>query len=358
MYTNPRLEINLRKIRENAERIIEICSRYGVKVMGVTKSFSGDPRIARAFTEAGITSFADSRLQNIVALKEAGIKGEQMLLRIPMKSEAQAIVTYADISVNSELETIRALSDAALTLGKKHKILLMVDVGDLREGVWPDQVLETAKIIAGYRGVELIGLGTNVGCYGGVLPTYENTAILAELAEEIRGKLGMELPMISAGGTCALKLVEDGQWPEGVNYIRVGEAITFGMDTTNMGRLIEGTHQDAFKLVAEIVELKEKPSVPIGPTGYDAFHGVTKFEDKGIRKRAICAIGKQDMFFDGITPIKEGIEVLGGSSDHLLLDVTDCSEPLEVGSEVGFRIMWSNMLRLTTSPYVQRVYIE
>lgn len=358
MAKMPCLKINLTKIRQNAERVIGMCGKHGVSVTGVTKSFCGDPKIVQAFADAGITTFADSRLENIIAMKEAGIRGEFLLLRIPMLSEVVEIVAHADGSVNSEIETIRALSDAAFSIGKRHRVLLMVDVGDLREGVWPDKVLETAGEIMGCKGIEFIGLGTNLGCYGGVLPTYGNLSLLTKLKEEIEQTYGCEVPVVSAGGTSVMKMIEEGPWPAGVNNVRIGEAIMSGMDSVNIERRIPGLHQDAFTLIAEVVELKEKPSMPIGPTGYNAFHGITQHVDKGIRKRAICAIGKQDMFLEKITPYGEGIEVLGGSSDHFLLDVTEYPGKLRIGSTIAFNIMWDNVLRLTTSPYVRRVYTE
>lgn len=355
---NPRLEIDLKKIRANAKNVLDTCKPAGVSVMGVTKSFCAFLPVVQAFVESGITQLADSRLQNIINMKQSGVQAEFMLLRIPMMSEVEELVTYAQMSVNSELEVIEAINNAAGKQKKIHKIMLAVDVGDLREGFWPDQVVEAARACAKMENIELAGLFTNFGCYGGVLPTVKNTSILVELAQQIEEEIGSPLQYVSVGGTVAFKLLEDGIMPKGINHIRIGEAITMGMDTSGMERKINGAFQDAFELVAEIIELKEKPSVPIGDIGYDAFTGIPKFEDKGIRRRAICGIGKQDLFLEALYPKCPGVEVLGASSDHLLLDVTDSPERLRVGDEVRFGITWSNMLRLTTSPYVQKIAVE
>lgn len=356
--TNPRLEIDLNKIKSNATTILNKCKKRNMSVIGITKSFCAYPPIVRALLESGIHIFADSRIQNIIHMKEAGINAEFMLLRIPMLSEVEKLVDYAEMSFNSENKVVKAISEEAQRKGKIHKVVMMVDVGDIREGVLPIDALDTAKQWIAMPNIQLVGIATNFGCYGGILPDKTNTSLLVGISKQIEQKTGEKMQIVSVGGTVALKMVEEGEMPEGISNIRIGEAITIGMDTSGMERLIEGTYQDAFTLFVEIVELKEKTSVPIGRLGYDAFTGVPKFVDKGIRKRAICGIGKQDLFLEALVPLLPDVEVLGASSDHLLLDVTDCPLELEVGSEVSFGITWANMLRLTTSPYVAKVIKE
>ena len=112
------------------------------------------------------------------------------------------------------------------------------------------------------------------------------------------------------------------------------------------------------KLVAEVVELETKPSVPIGETGQDAFGGTPTFTDRGMRKRAILNIGRQDVVVDGIEPLDPGIIVLGGSSDHLILDVEDAQEKVKLGDEITFYPGYGALLALSTSPYVQKVVVK
>jgi ornithine racemase len=355
LMRNPRLTIDIAKIRANAGHIVDSCSAAGLSVMGVTKSFSAYLPVVRAFVDSGIHYLADSRIQNIVYLKRMKVDAQMLLLRIPMPGEIKELVTYGDFSVNSEVETIQAINAECHRQGKKHGILLMVDSGDLREGFFTgDELLQAAKVCAGLPNIEIRGLASSYGCYGGVLPTVGNTGLLVGLAKEVEKIVGYPMQMLSVGGTVALELIENGTMPAGINNLRVGEAITMGMDTSRFERRIPGTCQDAFTLTAEIVELKEKPSVPVGDIGYDAFTGTPKFIDRGIRKRAICAVGKQDLFIEALFPRMEGIEILGASSDHLLLDVSDAPVTLKVGGEIDFDITWSNMLRLTTSKYVRK----
>ena len=48
------------------------------------------------------------------------------------------------------------------------------------------------------------------------------------------------------------------------------------------------------------------------------------FTDRGEKRlKAICATGKQDFDLETTVPVDSGILMLGYSSDHLMLDITD-----------------------------------
>ena len=254
---------------ENARRLTDFCAERGVELSFVTKGVSGLPEVIRAVRAGGITSFADSRMKNIIAAKTAMPDLRYLLIRIPALDEAEEVVRWADWSLQSQIETIRAISDAALRQGKVHPIVLMIDVGDLREGVFGmDQLEEIAPQIKACRGVELVGLGTNVGCYGSILPSVANTEILVKLRDYLNEKYGFRITTLSGGATCVLRLLEEGKLHPAINHLRVGEAILYGEDTDG-NRFLEGYHTDAFLFKAQVVELKRKPSVPIGERGRD-----------------------------------------------------------------------------------------
>lgn len=272
-----------------------------------------------------------------------------------MLSEVKEVVRWADGSLNSELAVINALSKAASSLNKNHKVIVMVDVGDLREGVLPENVLKTVEKIIKLPGIEFEGLGTNIGCYGGVLASYENTKILVDLAIEIEKKYGLAVRTLSGGNSSTLSLLKSGRLAPGINQFRLGEGILLGNESS-LSRLIPGTFHDAFTLKAEVIELKTKPSYPIGEIGCDAFGNIPVFEDKGPMKRAIVALGKQDCIIEDLTPLDESIEILGASSDHMLLDVTKSSN-VKVGSILEFDVTYGALLRLMTSKYVSKYTI-
>lgn len=354
MYA-PILEINTKKVTENAKKLHDFCASKGVELVFATKGFSARPEVIRVAMAGGITSFADSRMKNIMAAKDAIPGLKYLLIRIPAILEAEEVVRWADWSLQSQIEVIRAVSEAALRQGKIHPIILMIDVGDLREGVFGrEQLDEIVPQILDCPGVKLVGLGTNVGCYGSVLPSVDNTAILVELRDYLNRTYGCSISVLSVGGTCALKLLEDGVMPAGINQLRVGEAVLYGEDTTG-NRFLEGYHHDAFLFKAQVVELRRKPSVPIGELGRDGKGDTPEYPDRGVRLRAICAAGKQDVAWAALTPTLPGAEMIGASSDHLIVDVEDCGGQVQVGDWLEFRCGYMAVLDATTSAYVDIV---
>ena len=356
MQGSPILEIYLDKIRYNTSQVVERCHRKGIEVIGVTKGFSAIHQIVSAMVEGGIDGLADARMENIIELREKGFTQPMTLLRIPRLSNVHQVVQYTDTSINSEITVIKALAQAAKKLNKIHQVILMVDVGDLREGVLQENVLTVARQIIKLKEIKLVGLGTNMGCFGGILPSSNNLGILVQLGHTIEKQLGHELEIISGGGTSSLLLIGNDQVPDGVNQLRIGEGILLGTDTTN-NRKIRWLHQDAFLLRAEVIEVKSKPSMPTGTIGRDAFGNIPEFTDIGIRRRAIVSMGKQDVNIEGINPIDERLTILGASSDHLIIDIEDCEHEIKVGDEIAFSLAYSGLLSVSDSKYVKKFFI-
>ena len=352
----PRLVIDLKKVKNNLDRITEMVKGSGSSLMIVTKGYSADMEIFKILDGSDIDYLADSRIQNLK--KYEGAKKERVLLRLPMNSETDEVVRYADISLNSELKTIKNLNESAKRQNKIHKILLMIDLGDLREGIFfknEDEIYHTVEEVLKLNNIELFGLGVNLTCYGAVIPKSDNLSILVEIARKIEKKFDIKLQMISGGNSSSIYLIGRKELPEGINNLRVGEAFLLGGETAYSQKL-EGFYDDAFTLEAEIVELKEKQSVPIGETGVDAFGNKPVYEDRGIIKRAIIAVGRQDVDPDALDPTDSKIDILGASSDHLILDISKSDMKYKVGDIVNFKLSYSSLLRATTSGYVDRVY--
>lgn len=357
MSFTPRLEIYPKRIEANARSIIELCHSNGIKVACVTKVSCAHPRVVQALESAGADMLADSRLENLKAIKQTGTHLPLMLLRIPTPSRAEETVNYADISLTSSIESTRVLSAAAEKIEVNHQVILMVDVGDLREGIWPDRVMKTAKEITSLPNLELVGLGTNLACYGGVIPTTDKMQMLIDLRHECRSVTGLPLPILCGGNSANLPLLSSGGMPHEINLLRIGETILLGRNVIDRSAWPE-TRQDTFRLVAEVVELERKPSIPVGQRGQDAFGGTPQFVDRGIRQRAICNIGRQDIVVDNLEPQDSGMIILGGSSDHLIVDVEDSSSPIQPGTEIGFYPGYGALLAASTSHYVQKTVVE
>lgn len=355
MNTYPRIEIYTDRIRNNCKKVVKLCKGFDIDVMAVTKGFCAWPEIAKCFIEGGATALADARMKNIKKLQD--FKVDKVLLRIPMLSELDDVVEYVDITLISEIETAKALGLKALQRDKVQRVIVMADMGDLREGFWPDDIIPAFGKLLDIKGIEVVGLGTNLSCYGGVIPSRKNMGMLVKHAKAVEDEYGIDLQMVSGGASSSMHLLFNGIMPKGINNLRIGESILLGRETI-LDIKREGYHSDTFVLKAEIVEVKEKPSVPLGDIGRDAFGKVPEFTDRGVRKRAIVAIGKQDIQPDTLIPYDEDIIILGGSSDHTILDVSDCDKAYKVGDILDFDLTYGGMLGGMTSPYVEKVFIE
>ncbi|MBU5591473.1 alanine/ornithine racemase family PLP-dependent enzyme [Clostridium sp. MSJ-4] len=351
----PCIEVDLLKLTHNVKEIVSMCKKKNISVTSVTKVFCAYSPIVEAILRGGVTDVADSRILNLKKLKHMNCN--KMLLKIPMISEVYEVVEYSDVSLNSEIDTIKHLSKAAKDLNKTHNIILMVDIGDLREGVLVGEVIDTVREIIALDNINLIGIGTNLTCYGGVIPDSDNLSKLIKLKEEIKDTFNLNLPVISGGNSSSLHMVINDTMPKGINQLRIGESIVLGRETA-YGEPVPNCYDDVFILKGEIVELKNKPTVPTGKLGMDAFGNRPKFEDKGIRKRAIIAVGKQDIRLEGLVPVDDNITVFGASSDHLILDVTDSKKNLKLGDIVDFKMDYGCLLSVMTSPYIEKYYYE
>lgn len=348
----PVLNIDLDKIEHNARTIVALCSAHGIKVSGVTKVVCGHPAVAAAMLRGGVCGIADSRLENILRMRAVGVDTTFMLLRLPALSRIDDVIDCVDISLNSELQTLRALSASAKSRDKAHRAILMIDLGDLREGVWPDLAVERSKILMQCQGIRLIGIGANLACFGGLAPTHDNMLHLAELAAEIEQACAIRLQWVSGINSSGLKLLVGEGMPERINHARIGEGILLGRETT-LREAWPNTYQDAFVLQAEVVELKRKPSAFSGEHCEDAFGGHPHFDDHGDILHALVNIGRQDVAVEGITPLEPAI-IIGASSDYLGMDVSALAGRIKLGDILSFNVNYAALLAAMTSAYVEK----
>ncbi|MBQ7567655.1 alanine/ornithine racemase family PLP-dependent enzyme [bacterium] len=356
MTANPRLIIDKTKLRHNLRAIKGMLKPRGISLALVTKVFCADAPLVGLVVEEGVDYLADSRLENLSAVAEFGIP--RLLLRVAMPSEADLVVEHSELSLQSEISTIRRLGEAAEKRGKKHSVVLMVDVGDLREGVFfrnRDLLLETARTVMAYPWLQLLGVGVNLTCYGAVIPDEHNLGELIAAAQWLRQQTGLPLPFVSGGNSSSLGLVHSGGAPAGITNLRIGEAFVLGNDTAKC-EVMEGLYGDAFTLSAELVEVQYKPSLPLGTSGANAFGEKVQYEDIGEHWRGILAIGRQDTIAENLCPLDDNVRILGASSDHLLVDLGP-STSYKVGQELQFTVDYGNLLRAYTSRYVAKEYL-
>lgn len=346
----PRLEIDLAKIYHNAHTLVKRLRQCGISVTGVTKATLGSPGIAKVLLRAGVTALGDSRIENIESMCRANIDSNMILIRSPMLTNVSKVIHFADISFNTEIEVIRQLSIYAQKTDHIHKVLLMVELGDLREGIMPDDLLKIARETCSLPNIILEGIGTNLACRSGVAPDENNMATLTELANMIEASTSQSLNMISGGNSANLAWAFSGADIGRVNNLRLGESILLGRETLHR-KAITNLHTDAITLTAEVIESKLKPTKPLGNIGQTAFGAKTAANNRGTTRQAILAIGIQDVDPEGLQE-ETGVKICGASSDHLMIESTN--DNIAVGSEVTFQPNYAALLRIMTSPFVEK----
>ncbi|MEY2858741.1 MAG: hypothetical protein RLZZ74_3054 [Cyanobacteriota bacterium] len=362
----PRIEINLTQIEHNARMLCELYGQRGISLMGVSKAVLGEPLIAEAMIRGGVKFIADSRLENIHRMRNARISAQFVLLRTA-PSQAESIIENVDISLNTEMDTLEKLNYYASEQNKIHQIILMVEMGDLREGIMPDDIFCFIKKVLDLPHLKILGIGCNLACYGGIKPDNQKMFQLSALTEAVEKKFQINLPIISGGNSANYEWYKSTKDVGRINNLRLGESILLGCEPVK-GETIPKLHTHAFKLIAEVIESKVKPSLPFGQIGRDAFGKIPVFGNreaypKGLpsngcnrhtHRRAIIALGKQDTLISGLSP-NQDLEILGSSSDHLVLDCKNSF--LKVGEGVNFNLDYGGLLMAMTSPFIKKQFI-
>ena len=354
----PCMECDLDKLSENLAALIERCHDSLIEVAGVVKGVSALREIVRVYEKSGVRFIATSRVDQLRAIRNYGfVTKPLMLIRIPMLSELADVVALSDISLQSDITVLRALNEEAKKQNRTHEVILMMDLGDLREGFWSeedaiDAALEVEHTLTNLR---LAGVGVNLSCYGSVKPNRRNMQALVSLAADIEREIGRRLDYISGGASTSFYMAVNGTMPYRINLLRIGDMALRGeTDGFDPGFL----HKDVFTIKAEVIECREKPSFPVGELTVNAFGEVGQYEDRGIRRRALLALGRVDYgnCFD-LAPRMKGVEILGASSDHTILDVEDAEREIRVGDVLEFGVKaYGPLVYLTNTPSVRVVY--
>jgi ornithine racemase len=351
--TGLRLEIDLDKIGHNVAQLVERAATHDISVAGVTKAMLGEPHLAHALGAAGVTSLADSRIDNIERMRAAGIDHPMLLLRSPVPSQIDRVVRAGLTSVNTETQVLDALASSARTQGHVHNVMLMVELDDLREGVMPAQLSETVQHVLRHPSLRLQGIGANLACRNGIEPSPANMAELSQIVETVEADFGIEIEVVS-GGTSANLDWAFGPTSKGrINNLRLGESILLGREPLHR-RPVAGLYTDTMALIAEVIESKRKPTKPWGRPGQNSFGETPHVVDRGEIWQTILAVGRQDVDPEDLTA-PAGVDILAASSDHL---VVESGEQMSPGDEISFEPGYSALLRSMTSPFVPKTFIR
>ncbi|MCX7667505.1 MAG: alanine racemase [Atribacterota bacterium] len=354
----PRLEINLEIIRSNVITLLERCQQWHLRPVFVTKGFLADFPLVKMLYETGVRNFADSNLVNLLRIRTLfGRSVRLSLIRLPMRGELEAIRDHDIIPFVSHWGVLQDMNAVAQKKREKQKVILAVESGDAREGFLSDELLLIGEKMQKLPWIEIEGIGSTLACLNGVLPGPAVMRWLIELKEKLRERLGGQKISLSVGGTTFMELWEnEGNW-EGIDEIRFGEAFLFGSDISRK-RTMDWLKQGAFIVWAEIVEVYSKGIARESLRGFDAFGETVSVPVFGQRKRALLALGKQDIDENQLYFPGTGVKIVGATSNYLVVDIEESRENYRVGDVVGFRAGYGAVLRAFLSPYVVKVYVK
>jgi len=350
------LKLNPYKLQHNYRLLKDMFEKNNLDWAIVTKLLSGNELFLEEVLKLNPKQVCDSRISNLKKIKTLNPSIETIYIKpVPMGS-VYSLLEVADISFNSELKTLQALSDISLRRGKKHKVIIAVELGDLREGIMGEHILDFFWEVFGMKGIEVVGLGANLNCLNGVMPSEGKLNELSDYRDLVERKFGRKIPLISGGSSVTIPLVEKGMVPDKINHFRVGESLFFGADLFNEGTLPE-FYSDVFEVEAEILELSLKPMTPSGDLSKNVHGDVFEIDDSHegkMRYQGLIDIGSLDIASKYLQPEDSNIQVVGSSSDMTVLDFPPDSAGHQVGSSVKFKASYMVVLGLMNSQYVTK----
>ena len=350
------ITLNTQKLKDNYTYLDHLFKKNGIEWSVVAKLLCGNKLYLEQVLNLGIRQICDSRVSNLKTIKSINPNVETVYIKPPPKRSINAVIRYADVSFNTEFETIKMLSEAAVSAHKKHKIVIMIELGELREGVLRDAFIDFYAKVFELPNIEVSGIGTNLTCMYGVLPNHDKLIQLSLYTQLVEAKFNKKIPYISGGASVTIPLIERGLLPKGINHFRVGETLFLGTDVYH-NKAFEHMHNDVFKLYAEVIELNEKPLLPSGEMGYNLNGEQPSFDETlagTSTLRAIVDVGLLDIEANHITPVEQDMEIAGASSDMIVIDLGKNKRNIKVGDLIEFKMDYMGILRIMNSNYVEK----
>ncbi len=351
-------------LKHNYNYLDNLFKKNNIEWAPVLKLLCGNKTYLEYVLSLGNNQVADARLSNLKTIKTIKPSAETIYIKPPAQKHIPKVVRVADVSFNTEFTTIKWLSEEAGRQGKTHRIIIMIEMGDLREGIMGESLMGFYKKVFELPNIEVAGIGTNLNCLNGVMPSKDKLIQLSLYEQLIEAKFGKKITGVSGGSSVMVPLLLKGLVPQGINHFRVGETLFFGNDLFD-NSIIEGMKNDVFTLHAQIIEVTEKPSVPYGemdtnPSG-ETFE-IDEVPDEAYgstQKRGILDIGLLDVSKSGfLTALDKKIEIIGASSDMLVVDLSKTKKVYKVGDVVKFKMDYMGALRVMNSKYISKELVD
>ncbi|VXD12217.1 alanine racemase [Marinoscillum sp. 108] len=351
------LKLKRKSLQHNYQYIASKLDAEGIEWGVVSKLLCGTKNFIQELVDLGVREIHDSRVSNLKTVKQIDSGIQTVYIKPPAKKAIPSIIKYADVSFNTELSTIRLLSEEAGRQNKLHKIIIMIEMGDLREGVLGEQLLEFYGQIFELPNITVVGLGTNLNCLYGVMPSQDKLIQLSLYKQLIEAKFNRKIEWVSGGTSVVFPLLLNRQLPKGINHFRIGEMLYFGNNLfTNKG--VKGMKSDVFMLHAQIIELIEKPKVPSGDLATNPSGEQFEINEEDYGKtsyRAILDLGLLDISTDFLIPVEKGVKITGASSDMIVIDLGRTKRNYQVGDWVKFKLKYMGALGLLNSDYIDKI---
>ncbi len=353
------IELDREKLKHNFDFLDHLFTENNKDWGVVSKLLCGNRSYLKELLELGAREVHDSRISNLKAIKALDPEVQTVYIKPPAKKSIRSLVRYADVSFNTEFETIRLISEEAVKQEKTHMIIIMIEMGDLREGVLGEQLIDFYARVFKLPGIKVIGLGTNLNCLSGVMPSHDKLIQLSLYKQLIEAKFHRNIQWVTGGSSVTIPLLLKKLVPAGNNHFRIGETLFFGNDLIT-GKMIKGMKKDVFMLHAQIIELTEKPKVPIGEMGVNVAGESIEIneDDRGKTSyRAILDLGLLDISVDNISPVNRRLEFAGASSDMIVMDLGSNTKKYRVGDFISFRLNYMGALSVLNSNYIDKVIV-
>lgn len=352
------LKLYRNKLQENYNYLDQLFKERDISWGVVSKLLCGNVIYLEELIRLGVTEIHDSRISNLKKIKKLNPSIQTVYIKPPSKRNIEKIVKYADISFNTEIYTIQLLSDESKRQNKIHGIIIMIEMGDLREGVLGEELLSFYEQVFSLPNIEIRGIGTNLNCLSGVMPTQDKLIQLSLYKQLIEAKFNVVIPWVSGGTSVAVPLLLKNARPMAVNHFRIGEALFFAKNLFT-GETFENMHNDVFKLYAEIIEITEKPNNPTGELGENVAGNTYEIDENvdlsQTSLRAILDFGLLDMQPQYLSPTDESITIIDSSSDMTVIDISNSKNKYQVGDLVSFDLQYMGALYLLNSNYIEKV---
>lgn len=354
------ITLNKKKLKDNFTVLDKLFRKHKKDWAIVTKLLCGNKDYLKEVLDLGIEEVCDSRIKNLKVIKSMAPEVQTVYIKPPSKRSIRTIVKYADVSFNTESDTIRLLSEEAKRQGKIHRVVIMIELGDLREGIMGEHLLDFYRKIFELSNIEVVAIGSNYNCLHGVMPSVDKMIQLSLYKQLIEVAFNKKIRWVTGGTSVVIPLLKRKQLPGAINHFRVGETLFFGADLFNGGKF-KDMHDDVFILYSEIIEITQKPVVPIGELAQNPSGDTFEINESDYGKssyRAILDLGLLDISPDYMIPCEPDMKVISASSDMLIIDLGDNEKKLKVGDLINFRLKYMGALSLFNSDYVEKIVIE